>query len=184
MSGAMGRASGGAGTSSSCTALRIVESGLITSFPGAATQPLHADTDGDPSERAAVAVKVQVGTVNVTNSMGPLEVMPRSHLWSNAPPDVAAWPTLQLPVPPGGVLIYDTRVWHRGGANRGKRKRPVFYLTLLGPGAVPAGLPFTIYPEEASCFLLTAQGAQDWHCHPSTEAPLAAGPVAVARGRR
>lgn len=77
----------------------------------------------------------------------------------------AASSALQLPVPPGGVLIYDTRVWHRGGANQAKRKRSVYYVTVLGwSGEVPAGLPFTVYPEDAGCFVLTAQGPENWNC--------------------
>jgi ectoine hydroxylase-related dioxygenase (phytanoyl-CoA dioxygenase family) len=76
--------------------------------------------------------------------------------------------TLPMPVPPGAVLVYDTRIWHRGGANKAKRKRPVYYITVLGwDGSVPAGLPYTISPEDAGCFVLTARGAEDWYCHGS-----------------
>jgi len=41
------------------------------------------------------------------------------------------------------VLIYDSSVWHRGGANRSKKKRHVFYVTLAAisrGGSSPSGV--------------------------------------------
>lgn len=77
--------------------------------------------------------------------------------------DVHAASPLPLPLPRGAVLLYDTALWHRGGANRAKGKtpkeRPIYYITVLSEhGDPPAGLPFTIEPHEAACFGLAAEG--------------------------
>ena len=62
-------------------------------------------------------------------------------------------------MPPGALFIYDTRLWHRGGANRSDRDRPIYYVTLMGGGRLPpAGLPYTIEPAEIGCFELRAEG--------------------------
>ena len=95
--------------------------------------------------------------------MGPIEVLPGS---ADSPPtfsDAAAArsaPALPLPLPLGAALLYDTRLWHRGGANRGRKKaRPVWYVTVLGDeGEPPSGLPYTIEPDEVACFRLGPRG--------------------------
>ena len=53
--------------------------------------------------------------------------------------DVDSDPLISLPIPAGGVAIYDTRLRHRGGANRAGKPRSVFYVTVVGAGALPAG---------------------------------------------
>ena len=62
-------------------------------------------------------------------------------------------------LPAGAALIYDSKAWHRGGANRSRKPRPVFYVSILqeGRGQPPAGLPFTMEPAEVACFLLTRE---------------------------
>ena len=151
---------------SRCT-LRLVESGLIVSSPGAAAQPLHSDTDGSATSREARTFKLQIGTVNTSEAMGPLEVVPGSHVWASAagPVPAADSRTVALTAPPGAVVVYDARLWHRGGANKSRRKRPVFYITVIAPGGrVPGGLPFTVHPEDAGCFVLTEGGLEDRFC--------------------
>ena len=82
--------------------------------------------------------------------MGAIEIEPASHFDAAAPgaarrPDAddAAdeYPLVSLPIPAGGVAIYDTRLRHRGGANRAGKRRAVFYVTVVGAGALPVGLP-------------------------------------------
>ena len=43
-----------------CDAIRLAESGLLISTPGATAQPLHTDTDGAYRSKEAVALKMQV----------------------------------------------------------------------------------------------------------------------------
>ena len=80
--------------------------------------------------------------------MGAIEIEPASHFDAAAPgaarrPDAddAAdeYPLVSLPIPAGGVAIYDTRLRHRGGANRAGKRRAVF--GGVGAGALPVPLP-------------------------------------------
>jgi hypothetical protein len=146
-----------------CDAIRLVESGVLISTPGAPAQPLHTDTDAAHQWLEASAIKIQIAVRRVTKAMGPIEILPGT----SAAPVATGNSPLPLPLPRGAVLLYDTRLWHRGGANvartkgRSKQDRPIFYLTVLGTGGdPPAGLPYTISPNEAACFYFTANGLQ------------------------
>ena len=139
----------------SCSSLRVVESGLLTSWPGAREQPLHTDTSSHVRHEAR-ALKLQLGVTDITRDMGPIEVVPGS---IHSPPDNAESAiTLPLPLPLGSALVYDSRVWHRGGSNLSRQPRPVYYVTVVGEGAPPAGLPYTMEPEEIGCFRLMRRG--------------------------
>ena len=140
--------------------LRIIESGLLVSEPGAAAQQLHTDTSHQAEE--ASVLKIQVAAIAIDESMGPIEILPGS---AGAPPtSLADAPDpLPLPLPVGAALIYDARTWHRGGANKSRRARPVHYVAILreplGTGRLtPAGLPYTIEPTEIGCFRILPDG--------------------------
>jgi tetratricopeptide (TPR) repeat protein len=156
-------------------ALRLVESGMLVSAPGAGAQPIHSDTNGAHWPLEARALKCQVGAMEVTAPMGPLEIFPGTFAHSaNANAAFMAvslaagaqrpstLKPVALPLLKGAVLLYDTTLWHRGGAHRAhkaKRRRMQYYVTLLGErGEPPAGLPFTIEPEEVARFRLTQNG--------------------------
>jgi ectoine hydroxylase-related dioxygenase (phytanoyl-CoA dioxygenase family) len=73
--------------------------------------------------------------------------------------DIPEAEPLPVPLPEGAALVYDTRLHHRGGANRARRKRAIFYVAVLAAdGLAPAGLPYTIEPEEVACYALTRSG--------------------------
>ena len=156
-------------------ALRLVESGMLVSAPGAVAQPIHSDTNGAHWPLEARALKCQVGAMEVTAPMGPLEIFPGTFAHSananaafmavSLAAEAQRPSTLKpvaLPLLKGAVLLYDTTLWHRGGAHRAhkaKRRRMQYYVTLLGErGEPPAGLPFTIEPEEVARFRLTQNG--------------------------
>jgi ectoine hydroxylase-related dioxygenase (phytanoyl-CoA dioxygenase family) len=151
-----------------------VECGFLTSLPGARAQTFHADTT-PPSQRACEAqtIKVQLALVDVGSDMGPFEVVPRSHLApapaaapkrdpaGGAPPPPPPPPppplAVRVLVGPGDVTVYSTNVQHRGSANTGTRARPTFHIAVIGNGAAPTGIPYTVlardiremYPERA-----------------------------------
>ena len=138
---------------------------------------MHTDTAGAAAAAAgaeAIALKIQVGAVNITTRMGAIEIEPASHFDAAAPgaarrPDAddAAdeYPLVSLPIPAGGVaIVFDTRTVHRGGANRAGKRRAVFYVTVVGAGALPVGLPYVIEPDDAGCFALAPDGADDSRC--------------------
>ena len=134
---------------------RLIECGFLSSFPGARAQAFHADTT-PPSQRAceAQALKLQLALVQVEANMGPLEVLPRTHLVPAAAPrapDAAGRDgplAIRVLVGPGDVTVYSTNVQHRGGANTGTRARPTFHIAVIGDGAAPTGIPYTVLAED------------------------------------
>ena len=87
--------------------------------------------------------------------MGPFEVIPRSHVATvpaEASGQVATEPPTRLAVrvlvAPGDVTVYSTNVQHRGSANTGSRARPTFHIAVIGDGAAPTGIPYTVLAED------------------------------------
>ena len=64
---------------------------------------------------------------------------------ATAPPAPLA---LRVLVGPGDVTVYSTNVQHRGGANTGSRSRPTFHLAVIGDGAAPTGIPYTVLTKD------------------------------------
>ena len=130
---------------------RLVECGFLTSSPGAQAQAFHADTS-PPALGAceAAALKIQLALVEVTGEMGPFEVIPGSHrerMGGGAQPDS---PMLahRIIVQPGDVTLYWSTVQHRGSANIGSRPRPTFHIAVIGDGAAPTGMPYTVRVDD------------------------------------
>lgn len=85
--------------------------------------------------------------------MGPLEVLPRTHLAPAAAPYIGAGGrggplAIRVLVGPGDVTVYSTNVQHRGGANTGTHARPTFHIAVIGDGAAPTGIPYTVLAED------------------------------------
>ena len=128
-------------------ALRVVECGFLTSEPGAHAQAFHADTS--PAELLACesgALKVQLALVDVDAAMGPLHVIPGSHVPSSAGKGASL--AVPILVGPGDVTVYHASVQHRGSANTGQQARPTFHIALVGEGPAPTGIPFTILVDD------------------------------------
>ena len=112
-------------------------------YPGAPAQPWHSDTD--PLDlRAARLVSVAVVLDDVTESLAPLEVVLGSHTapWKG----LLGGSTASMVCPKGSVVIWDSRVRHRGSENLSKtRVRPVFYFSLVGrDGRRPKGSTYSL----------------------------------------
>jgi ectoine hydroxylase-related dioxygenase (phytanoyl-CoA dioxygenase family) len=95
-------------------------SGNITA-PGAASGVLHADQifvpEPWPAEPQGVNVAWCIDDFTVAN--GATQVVRGSHRW-NRPPrpgEVAEAPLTSLVAPAGSLIAFDSRVWHRTGAN-------------------------------------------------------------------
>ena len=74
--------------------------------------------------------------------------------------DVAEPPVLahRFLVSPGDVTIYWSTVQHRGSANVGNHSRPTFHIAVIGDGAVPTGMPYTVMVDD----LLAKYGTRTW----------------------
>jgi len=59
----------------------------------------------------------------------------------------------------GTVTIYSSRLWHRGGANQGKRERVFAFLTLAeASSAAPPGLIHTMTRDDVGAWIVGAEG--------------------------
>ena len=111
--------------------------GCVTSLPSAPEQHFHADG------RERGIVNVFVPLVDVPASMGPTHFRRGSHTWDHDSPYLTgdqrrAQERAEDVVPElsrGSVLMYDYRVFHRGGSNlSGDRMRPVAYVMYARDG--------------------------------------------------
>ena len=119
----------------------LLESAMLLSYPGASAQNFHSDTSVH-EPHVAHMMKVQVVLTDTVAQMGPLQVKPDTQRTGNR----SAHP-VHLALPAGSVILYDTRVHHRAGANT-LRRRPVYYFSLKGPGVTPTGMRYAIQPED------------------------------------
>lgn len=110
--------------------LQLSSLSAITLGPGEAAQPLHADSQLIPLPRPHVPIAVNalwaLGDFTALN--GATRVVPGSHLYPQAPAyrqGEAELPDglIQAEMPAGSVLLFDSQLWHGGGANTTADKR-------------------------------------------------------------
>lgn len=92
---------------------------------------------------------LQLQLVDMDSSLGPIEVRPFVPL-----------DTKQVDLPmllnAGSIVAYDSKVWHRGGANVGNKPRPVLYTTWMATddGLLPRNMGYTIEHGEMGAWTL------------------------------
>lgn len=70
--------------------------------------------------------------VDLTNSNGPTEFVPGSHVWHDLDEDPRA-PTEVYRVRAGQAILFDYRLKHRGLSNTSSQERPLIYITYSRP---------------------------------------------------
>jgi ectoine hydroxylase-related dioxygenase (phytanoyl-CoA dioxygenase family) len=99
-------------------------SGNITA-PGSATGVLHADQifvpEPWPDQPQGINVTWCIDDFTVTN--GATQVAPGSHLWNRCPTTTDRVPMIPVEAAAGSVFAFDSRVWHRTGANTSTDER-------------------------------------------------------------
>lgn len=107
--------------------------GVISSFPGATLQHLHADDDHlfEGTEFAgklpAYALTISIPLVEVNAINGGTEFLLGSHRFELRS-DYPGEPTTS-PLMPGDCMIWDFMIRHRGQANTSDAPRPMLYVT-------------------------------------------------------
>jgi hypothetical protein len=126
-------------------------SGNITG-PGAAAGVLHADQIFAPEPWSASPQGMNVAWCidDFTRENGATEVVVGSHRWNRMPTEAdAGVRTVSCEAPAGSVIAFESRIWHRTGANtsRDQRRAAVFpfYTT-------------TIYRPQENWFLSLSPG--------------------------
>ncbi len=97
----------------------------ITLAPGQDAQPLHEDTQRIPlpRPRAPIALNAMWALSDFTEANGATRIVPGSHRFDAPPRYGAEHPTVAAEMPAGSILLFDSALWHAGGANRTEARR-------------------------------------------------------------
>lgn len=97
----------------------------LTLGPGQQEQPLHEDTQllPVPRPRAPLAVNAIWALSDFTEANGATRVVPGSHKYGDSPKYGSDAPTVAATMPAGSIMLFDSALWHKGGANTSKERR-------------------------------------------------------------
>lgn len=98
----------------------------LTLGPGQQAQPLHEDTQQIPlpRPRPTLAVNAIWALSDFTRENGATHVVPGSHRFDSAPPYGAQGiETAQATMKAGSIMLFDSALWHKGGANESGARR-------------------------------------------------------------
>ncbi|SME91139.1 Ectoine hydroxylase-related dioxygenase, phytanoyl-CoA dioxygenase (PhyH) family [Tistlia consotensis] len=97
----------------------------ITLGPGQPAQPMHEDTQQIPLPRPhpPIAVNAMWALSPFTEDNGATRIVPASHLAAEPPVYGGAYETRAATMPAGSIMLFDSQLWHAGGANRTDERR-------------------------------------------------------------
>lgn len=97
----------------------------LTLGPGQEEQPLHEDTQQIPlpRPRPTLAVNAVWALSDFTEANGATRIVPGSHLLDHAPPFGGDIATIPATMRSGSVILFDSALWHKGGANTTDARR-------------------------------------------------------------
>jgi ectoine hydroxylase-related dioxygenase (phytanoyl-CoA dioxygenase family) len=97
----------------------------ITLAPGQEGQPVHEDTQQIPLPRPHVPIGINAlwALTDFTEANGATRVIPGSHLEPEPPVYGKDYDTIPAEMPAGSVMIFDSQLWHAGGANQTDQRR-------------------------------------------------------------
>ena len=129
---------------------------VIVSEPGAAAQDVHSDSNWSADAPRLVTAFVALHDL-LDERMGPTRFWPNTHAPRCFPGEVWRPPTELLAanlrsfwyaLHAGDAVLMDACTWHRGGANTAARPRPTFHIAVMGDGAAPTGIPYTVLASD------------------------------------
>lgn len=105
--------------------LQLSSLSAITLAPGQEAQTVHADSQLIPLPRPhpTISVNAMWALSDFTEANGATRVVPGSHLHDHAPDYGAPYETIAAEMPAGSVMLFDSQLWHGGGANRTGERR-------------------------------------------------------------
>jgi ectoine hydroxylase-related dioxygenase (phytanoyl-CoA dioxygenase family) len=107
---------------------------LLSSFcslvlgPGQEAQPLHEDTQLIPLPRPHIPITINAiwAVTDFTATNGATRIVPGSHKYDHAPEYGREYETALATMPAGSVMLFDSALWHGGGANDSDARRFAF----------------------------------------------------------
>lgn len=97
----------------------------LTLGPGQTAQPLHEDTQQLPlaRPRPPLAINAMWALSDFTEDNGATRIVPGSHKLDHAPAYGAQVETVAATMAAGSVMLFDSALWHMGGANTTDARR-------------------------------------------------------------
>ncbi|WP_454618117.1 phytanoyl-CoA dioxygenase family protein [Bradyrhizobium cenepequi] len=107
---------------------------LLSSFcslvlgPGQEAQPMHEDTQLIPLPRPHIPITLNAiwALSDFTNNNGATRIIPGSHKLDHAPEYGRHYDSVMATMPAGSVMLFDSALWHAGGANESDGRRFAF----------------------------------------------------------
>ncbi len=107
---------------------------LLSSFcslvlgPGEAAQPIHEDTQLIPLPRPHIPIVLNAiwALSDFTPDNGATRIIPGSHKLDHSPVYGQEYDAVTATMPAGSVMLFDSALWHGGGANSSKDRRFAF----------------------------------------------------------
>src|ERR1035437_10222162 len=114
---------------------------LLSSFcslvlgPGQEAQPIHEDTQLIPLPRPHIPITLNAiwALSDFTGDNGATRILPGSHKYASSPEYGKEYDAVTATMPAGSVMLFDSALWHGGGANTSNDRRFPF------PGAYCGG---------------------------------------------
>ena len=107
---------------------------LLSSFcslvlgPGQEAQTIHEDTQLIPLPRPHIPITINAiwALTDFTATNGATRIVPGSHKYDHAPEYGREYETALATMPAGSVMLFDSALWHGGGANDSDARRFAF----------------------------------------------------------
>ncbi|NVN85643.1 MAG: phytanoyl-CoA dioxygenase family protein [Rhodopseudomonas sp.] len=107
---------------------------LLSSFvslvlgPGQEAQPIHEDTQMIPLPRPHIPITLNAiwALTDFTAENGATRIIPGSHKLPSSPEYGRDYETVTATMPAGSVMLFDSALWHGGGANNSDARRFAF----------------------------------------------------------
>jgi ectoine hydroxylase-related dioxygenase (phytanoyl-CoA dioxygenase family) len=107
---------------------------LLSSFcslvlgPDQEAQPIHEDTQLIPLPRPHIAITVNAiwALSDFRHDNGATRIVPGSHKFDSSPKYGKQYDAITATMPAGSVMLFDSALWHGGGANTSNARRFAF----------------------------------------------------------
>lgn len=132
-----------------CSNPRLLECSALITFPGAGAQDWHRDVPYDPTKSRLLSIGIALQ--DVTESMGPLEVVKKTHLTTDEiSKNMERVRAEKMVCTKDDLIVWDSSVHHRGSRNTSDTTRVMVNVTFASDGELPEGSTYSLLPRYKS----------------------------------